>query len=145
LAQECFLRAYRGRAEFRGEASPTTWLVRIAVNLARDHIRSRRAGFWRRLFANGGEEAEAAAAGMVDWRPTPEQALATNQRVAAVWQAAGALPQQQRTVFVLRFVEEMSLDEIAMTTGLRVGTVKAHLFRALASVRARVEPGAGAI
>ena len=49
LTQECFLKAYRGRAEFRGEAGVATWLVRIAVNLARDHQRSQRQKFWRRL------------------------------------------------------------------------------------------------
>src|SRR5882672_10230408 len=49
LTQECFLRAYQKRDGFRGESSADTWLLRIAVNLARDHLRNRRAGFWRRL------------------------------------------------------------------------------------------------
>ncbi len=51
LTQECFLRAYRARDGFRGDASPETWLVRIAVNLGRDHLKSRRSGFWRRLLS----------------------------------------------------------------------------------------------
>ncbi len=137
LTQECFLRAYKARTEFRGDASVATWLVRIAVNLARDHLRNRRASFWRRLLA-GGEEAAATAVAVPDWRPTPEQDLATRQQITAVWQAAAELPPQQRTVFALRFVEEMSLAEIAVATSLRVGTVKAHLFRAIAAVRRRV-------
>ncbi len=137
LTQECFLRAYNGLRDFRGDASVATWLVRIAVNLARDHMRSRRVSFWRRLVA-GTEEADAATAAQADWRPSPERDLVAREQLAAVWSAAQTLPQQQRTVFVLRFVEDMSLEEIAVATSLRVGTVKAHLFRAVAAVRLKV-------
>ena len=56
-----------------------------------------------------------------------------------MWSAASSLPLRQRTVFLLRFVEDMDLLEIAEVTGMKEGTVKAHLFRALQSVRARVE------
>src|SRR5207237_5211333 len=49
LTQECFVRAYEKRSSFRGEARIDTWLLQIAVNLARDHSRNRRAGFWKRL------------------------------------------------------------------------------------------------
>jgi RNA polymerase sigma-70 factor (ECF subfamily) len=49
LTQECFLRAFRMRSKFRGESTPATWLVRIAINLAQDHNRNRRWVFWRRL------------------------------------------------------------------------------------------------
>ena len=49
LTQDCFLRAYQKRATFRGEASVETWLIRIAVNLARDHARNRRLAFWRNI------------------------------------------------------------------------------------------------
>ena len=50
LTQECFLRAYKKRHSYRAEAGVYTWLVRIALNLAADYRRNRRAGFWRRLF-----------------------------------------------------------------------------------------------
>src|SRR5882757_320155 len=49
LTQECFIRAYMSMASFRGECSVQTWLMRIAVNLVRDHARNRRVGFWKRL------------------------------------------------------------------------------------------------
>src|ERR1700704_5727755 len=49
LTQECFLRAYTSMQTFRGECSVQTWLMRIAVNLVRDHARNRRTGFWKRL------------------------------------------------------------------------------------------------
>ena len=56
----------------------------------------------------------------------------------AVWKATGGLPERQRTVFLLRFVEDMDLLEIAAATGLSEGTVKTHLFRALEAVRRRL-------
>jgi len=138
LTQECFLRAWRKRATFRGEASVSTWLVRIAVNLARDHARNRRLAFWRRLFAAPAEDARAQAEQLPSLAAGPEQALVARQELDAVWNVVERLPQQQRVVFLLRFVEEMSLDEIAEALGLRVGSVKSHLFRALSAVRTRV-------
>jgi RNA polymerase sigma-70 factor, ECF subfamily len=137
LTQECFLKAWRARTTFRGESPVGAWLLRIAVNLGRDHVRSRRAGFWRRLFAADAEPQQVEAA-MADERPSAERDLLAREQVEAVWAAAEKLSPQQRTVFILRFAEEMSLDEIAKATGLRTGTVKVHLFRALASVRASV-------
>ena len=61
------------------------------------------------------------------------------EQVQAVWSVAASLPARQRTVFLLRFVEDLDLLEIAEVTGMKEGTVKAHLFRALQSVRARLE------
>jgi RNA polymerase sigma-70 factor (ECF subfamily) len=58
--------------------------------------------------------------------------------VAAVWEAAAKLPERQRTVFLLRFVEDMDLLEIAYATGMKEGTVKTHLFRAMRAVRTRL-------
>jgi RNA polymerase sigma-70 factor (ECF subfamily) len=60
------------------------------------------------------------------------------QQVQAVWDATATLSERQRTVFLLRFVEDMDLLEIAAATGLKEGTVKVHLFRALQAVRERV-------
>ena len=60
------------------------------------------------------------------------------QQVAAIWKAVEQLPEGQRTVFLLRFVEEMEILEIAAATGLKEGTVKIHLFRALKTIRARI-------
>jgi RNA polymerase sigma-70 factor (ECF subfamily) len=70
---------------------------------------------------------------------TPEQDLLAKEKLAAVWSATEKLSPQQRVIFVLRFVEEMSLEEIAATTNLKLGTVKIHLFRALAVVRKRMK------
>ena len=134
LTQECFLRAFRARASFRGECGLGTWILRIAVNLARDHGKSRRVRFWKKLV---GLEAE--HTGAPDrWsspQPTPEKLLLLREEVNAVWNAAATLSTQQRTIFLLRFVEEMSLAEVADILGLRVGSVKAQQFRALGKIR----------
>jgi RNA polymerase sigma-70 factor (ECF subfamily) len=133
LTQECFLRAFQSRESFRGEASLATWLVRIAVNLARDHSKNRRRSFWRRLVRSG--EAPAAP---LDPHVSPEHRAVLREEVAAVWSAVDALTVQQRTAFVLRFSEEMPLEEIARAMGLEIGTVKSHLARAVTAVRREV-------
>jgi len=144
LTQECFLRAWQQRAGFRGEAGLGTWLRRIAVNLAIDQQRSRRASFWKRLFAarpQANEEGDAIeqVALLPDAAASPERRLLAREQAARVWRIAGELPTQQRTIFVLRFAEELSLEEIAQTLQVQVGTVKAHLFRAVHAVRAKMK------
>ena len=131
LTQECFLRAFETRARFRGECSLETWLVRIAVNLARDHAKSRRRAFWRRLV----HSEKAIARGMADPHLSPERMLLAREEVASVWSAVEGLSHQQKIVFVLRFAEEMALEEVAAVLELELGTVKSHLSRALGILR----------
>lgn len=137
LTQETFLKAHRNWSRFRGESSAMTWLMRIAINLQKDHWRNRRLQFWRQTQSNAVDVNEAS-----DWLPSnqasQEQALLAREQVGHVWRAVEGLSERQRTVFLLRFVEEMELSEIAATTGLSEGTVKAHLSRALARVRAEL-------
>ena len=138
LTQECFLRAYQNRSTFRGESSLETWLLRIAANLARDHARSRKAGFWKRLLGFEDDGEDGAAQQVASDEASPERALLVREDVRAVWDAANQLSQQQRAVFLLRFVEEMELREIASALGLQVGSVKTHLFRAVQTVRGKL-------
>ncbi|HLK64043.1 MAG TPA: sigma-70 family RNA polymerase sigma factor [Bryobacteraceae bacterium] len=137
VTQECFLRAYRGRDSFRGESSLQSWLMQIAINLVRDFTRSRRLQFWKRAQFSA-LDLESAS----DWIPdsglSPEAKAVMREQVTAVWRASTKLSERQRTVFLLRFVEEMALTEIAAATGMQIGTVKVHLFRALQSVRERM-------
>ena len=140
LTQECFLKAYQKRASFRGEASVGVWLLKIAVNLARDHRRSRLREFWHRLSSSSGEVAEVGQR-LPDPHASQEQVLLGHEEVAGVWSAVGKLSPQQRAVFVLRFVEEMSLEEIADATSLKLGTVKTHLFRAVHAIRQQCKGG----
>lgn len=142
LTQECFLKAYTSRSSFRGECSVETWLYRIAVNLSRDHIRNRRAAFWRRLFASQqsqAEDLEDVAQTIPDKRPSLERSLLAREEVDLVWRTAEQLSPMQREVFLLRFAQDMSLEEISQTLEVQLGTVKAHLSRALSTVRARVK------
>lgn len=139
LTQETFLRAYEKRASFRGEARVDTWLLKIAVNLARDHARNRRASFWKRLIGMDDSENPEQFRQIPDPQASPEQALLARRELDAAWSIAGELPSQQSTIFMLRFAEEMTLLEIAQVLGLRTGSVKAHLFRAMATVRKRLK------
>ncbi len=141
LTQECFLRAYRNWSGFRGECSMATWLSRIAVNLARDQAKSRRRSFWRRLLAleaPAGAGSDSLAIDVAAGEASPERSLLAREQLNAVWATVDRLPPQQRTVFLLRFVDEMSLNEVAQVMELELGTVKSHLSRALATVRQQV-------
>jgi RNA polymerase sigma-70 factor (ECF subfamily) len=137
LTQDCFLKAHRNWASFRGESSAMTWLMRIAINLQKDHWRNRRMQFWRQTRANAVELGEAS-----EWLPSgersAEQQLLAQERVRQVSKAVEGLSERQRTVFLLRYVEEAELSEIARATGLSEGTVKAHLSRAVTRVRAEL-------
>ena len=137
LAQDCFCKAYRARGSFRGDASISTWLMQIAVNLVRDRARDRRFQFWRRAGSTS-VDIGTASRWLPDRATSPELHAQAKQQVEAVWTATQGLPERQRTVFLLRFVEEMDLLEIAAATGLKEGTVKVHLFRALQTIRERV-------
>jgi RNA polymerase sigma-70 factor (ECF subfamily) len=134
LTQDCFLKAHRNWKQFRGESSAMTWLMRIAINLQKDYWRNRRIQFWRQTRTNAVDLDEAS-----EWLPNgernAEQQMLAREQVAQVWQAVKGLSERQRTVFLLRYVEERELSEIAEVTGLSEGTVKAHLSRALGRVR----------
>jgi RNA polymerase sigma-70 factor (ECF subfamily) len=134
LTQECFLKAHRNWSSFRGDSSAMTWLMRIAINLQKDHWRNRRMQFWR-LTQTNAVEMDVASEWLPSGERSAEQKLLAQEQVAHVWQAVKGLSERQRTVFLLRYVEEQELSEIARATGLSEGTVKAHLSRALAKVR----------
>ncbi len=138
ITQDCFFKAFKARDRFRNECSMSTWLMQIAVNLVRDHVRNRRLQFWRKT-QSAPDISDVMASRSDDRERSPEVQVLLKERVAAVWDAAAKLPERQRTVFLLRFVEDMELREIAAATNLQEGTVKVHLFRALHAVRERME------
>ncbi len=137
LSQECFLKAFRNWASFRGESTALTWLMRIAINVQKDHWRNRRLQFWRTTRTNSVDADEAG-----EWLPSgessPEKQLLAREKVGKVWEVVKKLSGRQRTVFLLRYVEEMDIAQIASAIGLSDGTVKAHLSRALGKVRAEL-------
>jgi RNA polymerase sigma-70 factor, ECF subfamily len=134
LTQECFLRAYKKLGGFRGECRVETWLLRIAINLVRDHGRSRRNSFWKRLVGLEEEQVEGKST-LLAPPPSPEAVLLAREELQEVWKALDSVSAQQRTIFLLRFAEEMSLAEIAEVLDVATGSVKAQLFRATGKVR----------
>jgi RNA polymerase sigma-70 factor, ECF subfamily len=138
LTQDCFLRAHAARSSFRGECAMSTWLMRIAVNLVRDHQRSMKLRFWKRAAMLDASEMSDR---LPDNRSSSEHRLIAQERVAAVWRAVETLSERQRSLFLLRFVEELELPEIAEATRMNVNTVKSHLYRALSVVKQQVGEG----
>lgn len=134
LTQDCFWRAYTHRNAFRRDCSALTWLMRIAVNLVRDQMRNRRFQFWRKAGSVAHDE-------MHDWADrsiSPEEKASVNEQVQAVWEATKTLSERQRTVFLLRFVEDLNIAEIAETAGLTENAVNVHLYRAVRGIRKRL-------
>ena len=136
LTQECFLRAYQKRASFRGECRIETWILRIAVNLVRDHGKNRRASFWKRLVGlDDGESTDTGPRQFPAREPSAERALLAREELEAVWNALSSLSSQQRAIFFLRYEEEMPLAQIADLLEVKIGTVKTQLSRATGKLR----------
>ena len=87
LTQDCFLKAHNARSKFRGECSSRTWLMQIAVNLARDYARSRRLQFWRKSSAEAADIDDTSLQ-LATRELSPENRVAAMQQLRAVWQAA---------------------------------------------------------
>ncbi len=141
LTQETFLRAWTARDQFRGECAALTWLMRIALNLVRDHTRTNRFRFWRQV-ARTAVDAQEIAAFLPAQKSSSEAAMIAHQQLVQVWETVATLTERQRVVFLLRFVEELELAEIAAVMHLPVSTVKTHLYRSLAVIRSRHRPAA---
>jgi RNA polymerase sigma-70 factor (ECF subfamily) len=138
LTQECFLKAYRNWSNFRGDSSTKTWLMRIAINLQKDHWRSRSIQFWQVTRAHS-VDLDAACEFLASGEISPEQRVLAREQVGKVWEAVEGMKEQQRSVFLLRYVEDLKVSEIALATGLNESTVKTHLYRALKIVRTELE------
>ena len=135
LTQDCFLRAHTAQSSFRGECAMSTWLMRIAVNLGRDHQRNMKLRFWKRAAMLDASEMSDR---LPDMKSSTEHRLIARERVATVWRAVETLSERQRNIFLLRFVEELELPEIAEAMQLNLNTVKSHLYRALNAVKQQV-------
>ncbi len=133
ITQDTFVQAYTSLARFQGRSELETWLTRIAINRSRDWLRRRR---FVSLFSSreGGTEEELLIE-PVDDRPDPERELMSSQLRVAIQRAERRLSSQQKVIFRLRHYEDLSLEEIATHLGLRSGTVRAHLFRAIQKIR----------
>ena len=136
VTQDTFVQAYTNLAKFQGRSELETWLTRIAINKSRDTLRRRR---FVSLFTTNDNNEEEFAFEPVDTRPDPERQLASVQLRAAIEHAELSLSAQQKVIFRLRHYENLSLEEIARHLGLRAGTARAHLFRAIHKIRKELE------
>jgi RNA polymerase sigma-70 factor (ECF subfamily) len=132
ITQDTFVQAYTHLAKFEGRAELETWLTRIAINKSRDSLRRRR--FISLFTLNDDGESEPIIEPL-DERPDPERQMMGSELRNAIVKAERGLSSQQKTIFRLRHYENLSLEEIADHLGLRSGTVRAHLFRAIHKVR----------
>lgn len=133
ITQDTFVQGYTHLAKFQGRAELETWLTRIAINRSRDALRRRK---FMSLFSriDSGDEAVPHLE-PVDQRPDPERQVMAGQLKAAIERAEKELSAQQKVIFRLRHYEDLSLEDIATHLGLRSGTVRAHLFRAIHKIR----------
>ncbi len=141
ITQDCFLKAYNSRNQFRGDCSVSTWLMRIAFNLIRDHTRTQKFRFWKAATA---VDIDDLSPYLASENSSPEQQLLAKEQVSMVEAALKQLSTRQRSVFLMRFVEDMDLPEIASATGMPVQTVKTHLYRAVGAIRSRFGTKSGA-
>ncbi len=137
ITQDCLLKAYNARESFRGDSSLSTWLTSIAVNLIRDHQRTQKFKFWKQARATAVDVNDVAsfiAAG----QSTPEVQLIAREQVSRLGSVLETLSANQRTVFLMKFSDEMDLQQISSTLNMPINTVKTHLHRALKAVRAQL-------
>jgi RNA polymerase sigma-70 factor (ECF subfamily) len=128
LAQDVFLRAYRGLKNFRGQSSVATWLYRIAVNVCLN-----------RVTAKGPQTESIDESQFVDASESASDAMLKQERAARVRDAIAQLPPKQRSTLILRMYHEMSHQEIADALGSSVGAVKANFFHALGTLKKLLE------
>jgi RNA polymerase sigma-70 factor, ECF subfamily len=137
VVQDCFLKAYNGRENFRGDCSVQTWLTSIAINLIRDHQRTKKFQFWRKAGKTAADVME-----MADILPTagssPEGQILAREKAQQVTAMLETLSLNQRTVFLMRFQDEMEIAEIAEAMKMPINTVKTHLHRAVRAVREKM-------
>jgi len=134
VTQDAFVQAWLHLAKFERRSNFETWVTRIAINRARDLIRSRR---WTVPLASQTEEDEAGFE-PIDDKADPERNALSRQMNDAIERAVDSLSTQQKMIFRLRHYENLPLEEISQIMGLRAGTVRAHLFRAVHKLRAEL-------
>jgi RNA polymerase sigma-70 factor (ECF subfamily) len=133
--QDVFLKAYQALRKEDAKAldDPARWLTRIAVNACLDRLRSKRWRFWRRRLPQPDEQTILQLASST--RPEAEDRYFAGQISARLEAALGRLSPRQRATFTLRHYDDLSLEEIGNVLDLDIGTVKAHMHRAVVKLR----------
>jgi len=137
ITQDCLLKAYNARASFRGDSSVNTWLTSIAVNLIRDHQRTQKFKFWKQAKATAVDVTDVASFIATD-SSSQEQQLIAKQQVQKLSGIIETLSLNQRTIFLMKFSDEMDLADISEAMNMPINTVKTHLHRALKAVRSQL-------
>jgi len=139
LAQEVFLRVYRSRQSYRAEAKFTTWLYRIATNLAVNHARdTRRERATQTLYLDAPDEKTGATPDVAGDEPSAEQRLMRDERMAAIRKHVMALPERQRMAVLMHKYQGMDYREIGEVLKLSESATKSLLFRAYQTLRDRL-------
>jgi RNA polymerase sigma-70 factor (ECF subfamily) len=139
IVQEVFFQVYRSIGKFRADASLSTWLHRITVNRCLNWKRRWARRFkWMHVTADGADENKGKEP--ESDLPSPESRLAGAQTRQQIDNALKLLPDQARTVFVLRELEGLSYEAIAEATGIKLGTVRSRLFHARKRLREILQP-----
>lgn len=139
VAQEAFIKAYRGLKNFRGDSAFYTWLYRIAINTAKNHLVT----MSRKISDTGIDvvDAEQFESGQALREiATPERELMTSEIAEVVTRSIEALPEDLRTAITLREFEGMSYEEIAEAMECPIGTVRSRIFRAREAIDNNLEP-----
>ena len=139
ITQEAFIKAYRALPRFRGDSAFYTWMYRIAVNTAKNHLAAqRRRPMDIELDLQDPEQYDLHA--KLKETDTPEGVTLSNELKATIERAIAALPEDLRTAIILRELEGMSYEEIAQTMECPVGTVRSRIFRARDAIGKKVGP-----
>lgn len=141
IVQETFLRAYRALDQFEARANFATWLHRVAVNCALDHLRrvKRRAEEPCAKDARGGDEGDSLSS-IPSGGPTPERLLLSVELKKKIEGAMAELTHRERAAFVLRHFDGCSIEEIGKALGLRGNAAKNAVFRAVQKLREALQP-----
>lgn len=137
VAQDTLLRAYNGRDSFRGDCSVGTWLTGIAINVLRNHRRTEKYKFWKKVESTAIDVQEMASFLPADGS-SPEERLLAREKVKQLANILATLSENQRTVFLMKFTEELEVADISEMLGMQVNTVRTHLHRALTAVRSQL-------
>lgn len=136
-SQESFLRAYQSLKDFREGSTFETWLTRICINWCKDRLKRRLVLYFHQAPSEGEDETGPRDT-VAHPDPSPERRAMSREIRDRLRTAMEALSPRQRTIFVLKHFEELSIPEIAGLTGLDSGTIKSHLFRAAHKIRERL-------
>lgn len=139
VAQETFIKAYRALPGFRGESAFYTWLYRIGINAAKNHLASKGRSVSVAGVFEGDEEAAGGDESLRD-NDTPDRVLMSKQIAATVNAAMEALPEDLRNAIVLREIDGMSYEEIAQVMDCPIGTVRSRIFRAREAISEKLKP-----